>query len=66
MSKKKSQWVCRLIECKLHALDDQDYSNVLAELWELLIKQSYPVPNVLEPAKIHSSELVKPKRSYRR
>ena len=64
MSKKKAQWMCSIVERKLYALTDQDYANVFAEMWDLLIKQKYPVPIVLEPAKLHSSRLVKPKRSY--
>lgn len=64
MSKSKAQWKCVSVTRKLHALTDQDYSNVLAELWDLLIKQKHPVQSVLEPAKLHSSQLVKPKRSY--
>jgi len=61
---KRTNWRCDSIKHKLHALTDQDYSNVLAELWDLLIKQKYSIQDVLEPAKIHSSRLPQPKRSY--
>jgi len=61
---KRNQWKCDAIKHKLHALTNQDYSNMLAELWDLLIKQNYPISQVLEPAKIHSSRLEQPKRSY--
>gem|GEM_PF-2710850 len=60
---KRTYWKCDSIKRKLHALTDQDYSNVVAELWDLLVKQKYPISPVLEPAKIHSSRLPQPKRS---
>ncbi len=61
---KRDQWKCVSITRKLHALTESDYSNVLAELWDLLVKQKHPISEVLVPAKIHSSRLSKPNRSY--
>ena len=49
---KQKQWQCVSITRKLHALKDSDYSNVLAELLDLLLNNSSLPKTELVPVKL--------------
>ena len=51
---KKYKWVCDQVKLKFHKLEDNDFKNLLAEVWEILLPSSgqfklCPQPIAVEP-----------------
>ncbi len=47
---KKSSWSCELIKSRGHEINDNDFKNLLAEFWEILLdgpcQQKFQLPRV--------------------